>query len=436
MPESQVALQVQFAAMDAGDGSDPRERGLAILRRERVLSALRDASAPWTDQEEAVLLIPVTDDGHVVALDVDDRLAFELDVERLRALFSEAGLTLWLQSPRDLDEDDAELSGVDEETLAALEREFESGDIDSHDDDADAADDDEVPDDLFAVEPVRVAEFSHRGPFVARLMAQMLDTDVSYRAQADWSLLQYRTGEAHSVVTASGVDGVVIVLNVPAQGDAWIEVTGTDGETSWFWPNIERDTRPVLDVESIAVPEIADLYRRMLSEADGSLDELAALDLGTEVDLASAYRACAPEAVGGTIGQDARLRAFLVALGAPAELVDQALSESDGDDTTQRFTANGWPALARDVFVGGLGEALSLTKRDRPIARFTRALNRRPLLGAALSAAELTTGAALTRSRSRAVRVVGVLVIIDAVVDLAIWTTRWRLRTRAGKASR
>ena len=69
MPESQVALQVQFAAMDAGDGSDPRERGLAILRRERVLSALRDASAPWTDQEEAVLLIPVTDDGHVVALE-------------------------------------------------------------------------------------------------------------------------------------------------------------------------------------------------------------------------------------------------------------------------------------------------------------------------------------------------------------------------------
>ena len=122
MPESQVALQVQFAAMDAGDGSDPRERGLAILRRERVLSALRDASAPWTDQEEAVLLIPVTDDGHVVALDVDDRLAFELDVERLRALFSEAGLTLWLQSPRDLDEDDAELSGVDEETLAALKK--------------------------------------------------------------------------------------------------------------------------------------------------------------------------------------------------------------------------------------------------------------------------------------------------------------------------
>ena len=94
MPESQVALQVQFAAMDAGDGSDPRERGLAILRRERVLSALRDASAPWTDQDEAVLLIPVTDDGHVVALDVDDRLAFELDVERLRALFSKTRLTL------------------------------------------------------------------------------------------------------------------------------------------------------------------------------------------------------------------------------------------------------------------------------------------------------------------------------------------------------
>jgi hypothetical protein len=266
----------------------------------------------------------------------------------------------------------------------------------------------------------------------------MHDTDVDYRERGDWSLLQYRTAEAHSVVTGDGADAVVIVLNVPHRGDAWIEVASTNGDTSWFWPNIERDTRPVLDVESIAVPKIADLYRRMLSEADGSLDELAALDLGADVDLATAYRACAPEAVGGIQGRDARLRAFITALGAPDELVDIALGADDtadaDDRTARRFGARGWPALAKDVFVAGLGEALSLTKRDRPLARFTRALNRRPALGMAISTAELTAGAAMTRSRSRLVRVVGVFVVIDAVVDLAIWVARWRLRSRESAA--
>lgn len=427
MPEPQVALQIQFASMDAGDGSDPRERGLGILRSERVLAALRDASAPWDGQEEAVVLVPVTDDGQVVTLDGDDRLAFDLSVERLRELFTGAGLTLWLQSPRDLDDED-ELLDLDEAVLAGLEEDFAL----APDDD----DDGEFIEDDFIVEPVQVAEFSHRGPLTARLAAQLHETEVEYRERGDWSLMTYRTGEASSVVTAGGADGVVIVLNIPHAGAPWIEVTDAGGETSWFWPNIERDTRPVLDVESIAVPEIADLYRRMLSEADGSLDELAAVDLGADVDLASAYRACAPEAVGGLVGETARLRTFLTALGVPAELVDIALA-TDADDsaaasdtTLRRFTANGWPALARDVFVGGLGEALSLTSRDRPIARFTRAINRRPLLGAAISTVELTAGAAMTRSRSRLTRVLGVFVIVDAVVDLAIWVTRARQRAR------
>lgn len=431
MHEPQIALQVQFASFDAEDGSDPRERGRSILRQERVLAALRDASADWADEEEAVVLIPVSDDGQVVTLDSDDRLAFDLTVERLRELFTAAGLTLWLQSPRDLD-DEEELSDLDEELIAELEEEFERQ--------ADDDDEDETPDDLFAAEPVRVAEFSHRGPLAARLAAQMHDTEVAYRERGDWSMMTYRTGEAGSIVTDGGADGVVIVLNLPHAGAAWVEITDIDGETTWVWPNAERNTRPVLDVESIAVPEIADLYRRMLSEADGSLDGLAAVKLGTDVDLAAAYRACAPEAVGGLPGETARLRTFLTALGVPADLVEIALTDqadadalaAEAEDRSLRvFRANGWPALAKDVFVAGLGEALPLTKRDRPLARFTRALNRRPLWGAAISTAELTAGAAMARSRSRLVRVLGVFVIIDAVVDLAIWATRWRLRSRA-----
>ena len=189
MHEPQIALQVQFASFDAEDGSDPRERGRSILRQERVLAALRDASADWADEEEAVVLIPVSDDGQVVTLDSDDRLAFDLTVERLRELFTAAGLTLWLQSPRDLD-DEEELSDLDEELIAELEEEFERQ--------ADDDDEDETPDDLFAAEPVRVAEFSHRGPLAARLAAQMHDTEVAYRERGDWSMMTYRTGEAGS----------------------------------------------------------------------------------------------------------------------------------------------------------------------------------------------------------------------------------------------
>lgn len=38
---------MQSASVDAQDGTDPRDRALAVLRRERVLAALRDASATW-----------------------------------------------------------------------------------------------------------------------------------------------------------------------------------------------------------------------------------------------------------------------------------------------------------------------------------------------------------------------------------------------------
>lgn len=429
----QIAFQVQYAAVDAGDGTDPRERSLAILRRERVLAALRDAGASWNDDEEAVLLVPVTDEGAVVALGDDDRLRFDLTAAHLRELFTAEGLTLWLASvdddlvdAADLDEiDDLSLEMLDEEELTAALLGAELDSVTA--DEARARDEIAALEQDFAVEPVAVAEFSHRGVLAARATAQLAGAEVAYREDGVWSLLQYRTTE--SVLTVPADDGVVIALNVPAQGAAWVEI-GTSTESVPFWPNIDRDTRPVLDVEAIAVPEIAELYRRMLSEADGSRDELAALGLGRALDITAAHRACMPESVGGVIGADARLRAFVLAFGVPESLVDVALGAADGDASVQRFAPRGWLPLIGDVFIGGLGEATSLTRRNRPLARFTRALNTRPLLGAALSTAELTAGVALVRGRSRLARVAGAFIIIDAVVDLVIWTVRMRRRSR------
>lgn len=381
--------------------------------------------------EEAVFLVPVTDDGFVVALDADDRLTFGLTIAALRELFRDEGLTLWLFDPSsDHDDDDgASLSAREEAAFSELEQSF-----DAPGDEVVAAagvDDVDVPD----TELVRVSEFSHRGPVAARVTAQLLRTDVTYRTRGTWSLLRYRTGESFPGFAGNTFDDVVIVLNAPAHGDAWIEIVDVAGRTAWFWPNAERDTEPVLDIGSIAVPEIADLYRRMLSEADGSIDELELLDLGTPVDVPAAYRACAPESVGGIPGAERRLREFLAALGLPTELVEVAVTDpiadasADADDPSLRhFAGRGWGALVGDILVGGMGEMLSLSDADTRRGRFVRAVNRWPLVGAGISATELAAGVVLSRSRSRFLRVLGALSVIDAAVDLVIWAIRWRKR--------
>ncbi|BDZ38926.1 hypothetical protein [Microbacterium suwonense] len=77
-----------------------------------------------------------------------------------------------------------------------------------------------------------------------------------------------------------------------------------------------------------------------------------------------------------------------------------------------------------DVVMAGITETVPLTRRDRPVARWSRLLRKRPLLGAALSVGELSVGVALGRGRSRLGRGVGILLVIDALADLAILAIR------------
>jgi len=421
----EIAFHVQYAAVESRAETDAVRAAERILRAERVLAALRDDAA-----DETLVLIPVTDTGAIVALDDAGALRFDLTAGRLRELFAADGLTLHLEHPdAHLDELDAEL---DDEFGDA----FEELDDDAVFDQTVLTDDlagfgmpgdgDDLPDDAFAVEPVRVAEFSHRGPWAARITAQILQTEVEYAEHAAWSLYRYGTDQPHMLITGGRADGTVIELNLPQHGEAWVEVTTPGGRTGMFWPNAERLTRPVLDLDAIGHEASAVLYRRMLSELDGTRDELRALSFGTSLDEGAAHCACLPEALGGTVGEDERLRGFVAAFGVPAELIDRAMrEESEGE---RSFAPRGWMPVAGELLVGGIDEMTPLTRRDRPLARLAHALRQRPLLGMALSTAELTAGLALSRGRSRTGRVIGVLAVIDAVADLAIWVVRLRRR--------
>src|SRR5690606_19870946 len=216
-------------------------------------------------------------------------------------------------------------------------------------------------------------------------------------------------------------DGPIIEVNVPQHGDAWVEVTSPHGRSAMFWPNAEQHTRPVLDVDAIEITESAEVYRRMLREADGTGEELAGLDMADAVDVDAAQNACIPESLGGVVGEDERLRAFVGAFGVPASLVRAGLDERDAG---RRFAARGWGATIGELVLGGLVETTPLTRRDRPLARFSRFLRQRPVLGVSISSAELATGVAFSRSRSGFGRGLGILLVIDAVADLAIWTVR------------
>lgn len=416
MSAEQIAFQIAFASIESGDGSDPTETVQRILRDERVLAAIRGSA-----DGAVTVLLPVTESEDVVALDADDLLRFDLTARQLGARFAEAGLALHLDLADDaLEEVDAEL---DQEFGEAFEH---------LDDAADAPDD--LPgfatstsgdDDLFAPDPVRVVEFSRRGPWAARLTAQLLQTPVDYLEDGTWSVYRYRTDRAHGAISGGRADGPIIEVNVPPHGEAWVEVSGLHGRIAMFWPNSERLTRPALELEEIAVPESAELYRRMLSEIDGGGDELAELHLGRAVDADAVLRACRPEALGGVIGEDARLRTLVLAFGVPDSLVAAGLDDTAGG---RRFAPQGWPRTVGDTVMGGLTELASLTHRDHPVVRCARFLRKRPLLGAALSTAELAVGVGLGRGRSRIGRGVGVLLAIDALADLVLWTIRIRRR--------
>ncbi|UNK69869.1 hypothetical protein [Microbacterium sp. H1-D42] len=415
MSAEQIAFQITYASVDSGGGDDPTSAAERILRDERVLAAVRGF-----DGDETVLLIPVTDSGDVVALDADGRLRFDLTAQHLLELFDAEGLTLHLGFVDDaLEAVDAEL---DEQFSEAFEQLDDSAA--SPEDlagfgmpDGDA----ELDEDLFAVDPVQVAEFSRRGPWGARLTAQILQTSVDYLEVGTWSLYGYRTDRPHMAVSGGSADGPIIEVNLPAHGDAWVEITSPRGRTAMIWPNSEQHTRPVLEIDAMTVPESAEVYRRMLTEADGTGEELAGLDMGDAIDIAAAQRACLPEVLGGVVGETARIEAFIAAFGVPATLISAGL---DDRASGRRFTPRGWGRTAGDFLLGGLVETTSLTRRGRPLDRFARFLRKRPLLGASISTAELATGIAFSRSRSRIGRGVGILLIIDAVADLVIWTVR------------
>ncbi|MBT2494708.1 hypothetical protein J7E45_03730 [Microbacterium sp. ISL-59] len=413
MPQNSFGVHLSYTSVDRGDGTDPRDAAHDVLARLRVLAGVRDATAAWDDHEEAVLAIAVTDDGHVLTLSEQDTIESTLSASELKAAFEEKGLTLWL------DEDVDEAFGFDsvEELVDELiDDSVEVGADDSEDAAIDSA--------LFAASAVQVSAFSHRGPAIARMLAAVHGTAVDHREPGDWSLQRFETSEPSGAWVSSKAELPVIELN-RADAAVWFEVAVGSGGPIPFWTEAERDTRPVLDIDAIRVPETAEIYRRLLTEGDGSRDELLEIAAAVDLDVDAAHRALIPEALGGVVGAEDRQRAFLAAFGISSDLIDTAFgSATTGAD--RRFLPVGWWPTLRETAIAGLGELTPLTRRERPLARIGDALRRRPAAGLLLSVGELGAGLWVA-SRSRgAGRTLGVLLVVDAVVDAAIWVTRIR----------
>ncbi|MFK3676109.1 hypothetical protein ACI2IP_00170 [Microbacterium sp. NPDC090218] len=409
MLQNSFGVHLSSASVDRGDGSDPRATAQEVLARLRVPAGLRDATQEWGDREEAVLAVPVTDDGHVLTLTEEDGIASTLTAGELRAAFREQGLVLWL----DVEVDPADDAGEAEDVAA--------------EDEPDA--DDAIDPSLFAFPSVQVSAFSHRGPGVARILASMRRMAVDHQESGEWSLQQFVTADPTGEWVTSKAELPVIELNRIDSG-AWIEVTAGKGGPIPFWTDAERDTRPVLDIEAIRVPETAEICRRLLAEGDGSRDELLEIAAAVTLDVDAAHRALMPEALGGVVGSEARQRAFLAAFGVAPDLIDAAYGDGIVGAGRRFLPVKPWTAL-RETAIAGFGELTPLTRRGRPFARISEAIRRRPAVGLALSLAEFTAGTWLTsRVRGRG-RFLGVLLVIDALIDLAIWIARIR-RSRQG----
>lgn len=413
MLQNSFGVHLSSASVDRGDGSDPRAAALDILARLRVPAGLREATQKWGDGQEAVLAIPVTDDGHVLTLDELDGIASTLSARELREAFREQGLVLGLRADVEPAED-----AVDAEDVAAP---------DAAEPEADS--DDPIDPALFTFPTVKVSAFSHRGPGVARLLASMRRIAVDHQESGEWSLQRFETTEPTGEWATSPAELPVIELNRIDSG-AWIEVTAGTGGPIPFWTDAERDTRPVLDIEAIRVPETAEICRRLLAEGDGSRDELLEIAASVKLDVDAAHRALMPEALGGVVGAEARQRAFLAAFGVAPGLIDAAFDDVIGRAERRFLPVGLWTAL-RETAIAGVGELTPLPRRGRPLARIGEAIRRRPAVGLVLSLAEFSAGAWLTsRVRSRG-RSFGVLLVIDASIDIAIWITRIR-RGRRG----
>ena len=429
MSDVSFGVQLSFASVDRGDGADPRDDARRILTEHRVPAAIRHAIAPWSeDLQEAVVLVPVTDDGHVLTLTDDDGLKTGLTAAALRAAFEAEGLTLCLSGDDDSDAADDVASDADADDSADdLTEGIELlEDLDEATTD-DLSDEDMWTDGDLAIEPVRVASFSRRGAAIARVTAQLTGAPVEHIEHGTWSLMRYATTETGVGLPIAKAEGPVVELNRPSGGGDWVEVTVAGAPFAVpFWVDAEQDTTPIFHPDEITQPTTAEIIRRLLTEGDASRDELEDLARRCRLDVETAHRALVSESLGGIVGTDARLRAFLSAFGVPSELVEAALNETSPDAEAETFVPQGWGRTLGEVAVDGWASATPLTQRDRPLTRLSRALRKRPLLGMALTVGELTAGLALA-SRGRSVgRAFGVLLVIDAIADAVVWFVRLR----------
>lgn len=445
MSDKSFSVHVSYASVDRADGGDVRPAVRALLSALRVVSAIRDARAPWGEGQEAVVQIAMTEDARLLTLSAQDAIETTLTAQELRDAFAAKGMTLWLSVGDDDDLDDDTASDLDD---VASDLWDEDADIDA-DGLADAALDEELEDEvlddgafddvdleeLFDEQSVRVAAFSHRGPMIARYLAESTGSTVEYVESGTWSLCRYASTEPTDLLPPTKAEGPVIELNLVDGSADWIEVRvpTLSGVAVPFWPQAERDTQPVIDVESITVPETKEIYRRLITEGDGSRDELSEIAAVVAVDVDAAHRALMPENLGGVVGADARTRAFLAAFQVPAPLIELALAgEEPGDEELtgqMRIDPQGWTRGIGDAIVGGYSEALPLTRRNRWDGRLSRALRANPLLAASLSVGELALGVLSTRQLRGGWKSFGILLIIDAVGDLIVAAVR-RQRNR------
>ncbi len=405
---------MSYAGVTRDDGADPRLGARELLRDLRVLAAVRDAHAPWTPGEEAVVPIAVTEDGGVLTLTGEGTItAADLRVRALRERFVAAGMTLWLSDPEDEDEEGEDREYSPEEVSAPVEELDEEGLAE-----------------LFAPTAVKVREFSRRGPMNARLLAPLVKTDVDYAEAEEWSVSAYATAESSPAWPPAKAESPVLTLNLVDLGGSWIDVR-TPAQVAFplpFWPNAERETVPVLDLDGFAGPA-GETYRMLLTEGDGARDELDELAAHCALDVDAAHAALIPEALGGVEGADARIRSFLRAFGVPETLIEAAMADAVADlPGAERMAAGGWGKAIGDVLVGGTYEAVALTRRARPLARMSRKLRENPLLGVGLAAVEFTAGVIATARLRRGWKAIGILLITDAIGDLLVSLARLRRR--------
>lgn len=428
MSDNSFSVFVSYASVEQTDGADARPAALELLRELRVVAAMRDVTVAWSDDQEAVVEIAVTDEANVLTLSEQDTIETTLAAADLRAAFEAKGMTLWLSVDDDLDDvDDAESWGAD-----ALESDEP---VDPDEADFDVAELDAAAEEQLDAPPVRVAAFSHRGPLGARLLAESTGVVVDYVESGSWSLWRYATTEPTDVLPPTKDEAPVIELNVVDGVADWIDVRlpGLGGFAVPFWPQAERDTQTVIDLDTITVPETREVYRRLIVEGDGTRDELTEIAARVPLDVETAHRALTPETLDGVIGSAARVRAFLEAFGVPDALIELALTESDasaadGTHRHQRIEPQGWARGIGEAIVGGYGETLPLTRRGRWDARLSRGLRANPLLAAALSVGELALGVFSTSRLRGGWKSIGILLIIDAVGDLIVSAVRRKRR--------